>query len=318
MEYLVNISKRLAFWSLNEDILKITILKTNTPYPSRRIRRIRACTHQRPQRNEAQYAVSRRSQHAISKILNCLELIVITNQTVPVSQAETPLFPIRIRIRTDIEYSEEEEAEAMAETMEQYMSKTRTNYGSGVVRPKIEEKDSADAKKAIQEMAEYSQKWHNGTPRGRRASVSVMPLLTYLNLGLGEFAHTKLTVELADRTMKYPKGISENILVRIGKFTFPVDFIILDMLEDIKVPLILGRPFLSTVRAKIDVYKRKITLRVREEKIIYKSVKSSSSLIKRVYMLILRERMELDLEARLMGETLVLNRSFLRRLHRTK
>ncbi|GJR50174.1 putative reverse transcriptase domain-containing protein [Tanacetum coccineum] len=67
-EYLVNISKRRAFWSLNEDILKITILKTNTPYPSRKIRRIRACTHQRPQRKEDQYAVSRRSQYAVLKI----------------------------------------------------------------------------------------------------------------------------------------------------------------------------------------------------------------------------------------------------------
>ncbi|GJY39922.1 hypothetical protein Tco_0426286 [Tanacetum coccineum] len=141
------------------------------------------------------------------------------------------------------------------------------------------------------------------------ASISVMPLLTYLNLGLGELAHTRLIVELADRTVKYPKGIAENVLVGIGKFTFPVDFIILDMPEDIKVPLILGRPFLSTARAKIDVYKRKITLRVGEEKIIFKSVKPASSLIKRVYMLSLRERMELDLEARLMGETLVLNRS---------
>ncbi|GKB04527.1 putative reverse transcriptase domain-containing protein [Tanacetum coccineum] len=94
-----------------------------------------------------------------------------------------------------------------------------------------------------------------------------MPLSTYLNLGLGELAHTKLTVELADRTVKYPKGIAKNVLVGIGKFTSPVDFIILDMPEDIKVPLILGRPFF------------------------------------------LRERMELDLEARLMGETLVLNRS---------
>ncbi|GKD67389.1 putative reverse transcriptase domain-containing protein, partial [Tanacetum coccineum] len=89
-----------------------------------------------------------------------------------------------------------------------------------------------------------------------------MPLSTYLNLRLGELAHTKLTIELADRTLKYPKGIAENILVGIGKFTFPVDFIILDMLEDIKVPLILGRPFLSTARAKIDVYKRKITLMI--------------------------------------------------------
>ncbi|GJT52190.1 hypothetical protein Tco_0978347 [Tanacetum coccineum] len=105
------------------------------------------------------------------------------------------------------------------------------------------------------------------------ASVSVMPLSTYLNLGLGELAHSKLTTELADRAVKYLNGIAENVLVGIGKFTFPVDFIILDMPMDIKVPLILGRPFLSTARAKIDVYKRKITLRVREERIIFKSVK---------------------------------------------
>ncbi|GKB05286.1 hypothetical protein Tco_0833481 [Tanacetum coccineum] len=69
------------------------------------------------------------------------------------------------------------------------------------------------------------------------------------------------------------------------------------------------KTILSTARAKIDVYKRKITLRVGEERIISTSVKPASSLIKRVYMLSLRERMELDLEARLMRETLVLNRS---------
>ncbi|GJZ15510.1 hypothetical protein Tco_0551187 [Tanacetum coccineum] len=68
------------------------------------------------------------------------------------------------------------------------------------------------------------------------ASVSIMPLATYLNLGLGELAHTRLTVELADKTIKCPKRIAENVLVGIGKFTFPVDFIILDMPEDIKVP----------------------------------------------------------------------------------
>nr|GEW33959.1 hypothetical protein [Tanacetum cinerariifolium] len=139
------------------------------------------------------------------------------------------------------------------------------------------------------------------------ASVSVMPLSTYLNLSLGELAHTNLTVELADRTMKYPKGIVENVLVGIGKFVFPIDFIILDMPEDVRVPLILKQIFLSTTHAKIYVFKRKITLRVGDEKIIFKSVKPASSLIKRVYMLSLRERMELDLEARLMGETLVLN-----------
>ncbi|GJT13844.1 putative reverse transcriptase domain-containing protein [Tanacetum coccineum] len=115
------------------------------------------------------------------------------------------------------------------------------------------------------------------------ASVSAMPLSTYLNLGLGELAHTKFIAELTYRTVKHPKGIAENVLVGIGKFVFPVDFIILDMPEDVKVPLILGRPFLSTAHAKIDVFKRKITLRVGEEKIIFKT--------------------------RLMGATLVLNRS---------
>ncbi|GJR02588.1 putative reverse transcriptase domain-containing protein [Tanacetum coccineum] len=141
------------------------------------------------------------------------------------------------------------------------------------------------------------------------ASISVMPLSTYLNLGLGELAHTKLTVKLADRTVKYPKRIAENVLVGIGKRNFPVDFIIINMPEDVKVPLVLRRPFLSTTHAKIDVFKRKITFRVGDEKIIFKSVKPASSLIKRVYMLSLREIMELNLEARLMGETLVLNRS---------
>ncbi|GKA88202.1 homeodomain-like protein [Tanacetum coccineum] len=68
-------------------------------------------------------------------------------------------------------------------------------------------------------------------------------------------------------------GIAKNVLLGIGKFVFLVDFIILDMPEDIKMPLILGRPFLSTAGAKIDVYKRKITLRVGEERIVFTSVK---------------------------------------------
>ncbi|GJT54182.1 reverse transcriptase domain-containing protein [Tanacetum coccineum] len=140
----------------------------------------------------------------------------------------------------------------------------------------IPTKTAADVKIAIQEMAEYSQKWHNETSRTRStetsdglaaiqaqlnnlgreikkvnekvyaaqvgslvdlgASASVMPLSTYLNLGLGELAHTKLTVELADRTVKHPRGIAKNVLVGIGKFVFPVDFIILEMPEDINVP----------------------------------------------------------------------------------
>ncbi|GJU83161.1 homeodomain-like protein [Tanacetum coccineum] len=141
------------------------------------------------------------------------------------------------------------------------------------------------------------------------ASVSVMPLTTFTNLGFRDLTPTKLTVELADITIKYPMGVAENILIGIGKFVFPVDFIVLDMPEDVKVPLILERPFLSTAHAKIDVFEREITLRVGNENVTFKSIKPTSNLIKRVYMLSLRERMKLDLEARLMGEALMINRS---------
>ncbi|GKB26262.1 hypothetical protein Tco_0865663 [Tanacetum coccineum] len=64
------------------------------------------------------------------------------------------------------------------------------------------------------------------------ASVSVMPFSTYINLSLGILSHARLTIELADRTIKQPRGIAENVLVRISKFIFPIDFIILDIPED--------------------------------------------------------------------------------------
>nr|GEV44364.1 hypothetical protein [Tanacetum cinerariifolium] len=103
-------------------------------------------------------------------------------------------------------------------------------------------------------------------------SVSVMPFSTYTNLGLGILSHTRLTIELADRTIKQPTGIDENVLVRIGKFLFLIDFIILDIPEDDDVPLIIGQPFLSTSHSKIDVLKRKITLMVGDEKLVFKAL----------------------------------------------
>ncbi|GJY85867.1 reverse transcriptase domain-containing protein [Tanacetum coccineum] len=141
------------------------------------------------------------------------------------------------------------------------------------------------------------------------ASVSVMPYSTYTTLGLGDLIPTKLIVELADRTIKRPKGIVENVLVGIDKFTFSVDFIILDILEDFKTSLILGRPFLSTAHAVINVFKAKITLSVGNDKIFFKSNKPTSNIIKRVYALSLIKSTELDLEARLMGNALRKNRS---------
>ncbi|GJZ77054.1 putative reverse transcriptase domain-containing protein [Tanacetum coccineum] len=116
------------------------------------------------------------------------------------------------------------------------------------------------------------------------ASVSVMPFSTYTNLGPGNLSHTRMTIELADRTIKQPKGIATNVLVRIGKIIFPIDFVILDIPKDGDTPLILGRPFLSTAHIKIDVYKRKVTLRVGEENLVFKSIKPIPGLINRVCM----------------------------------
>lgn len=65
-----------------------------------------------------------------------------------------------------------------------------------------------------------------------------------------------MSVQLANRTVKYPRGIIEDVLVKDNTFIFPVDFVIIDMSEDVEVPLILGRPFLATSKT-IDVKKGK-------------------------------------------------------------
>ena len=62
-----------------------------------------------------------------------------------------------------------------------------------------------------------------------------------------------ITLQLADRLLKHPRGVIEDVLVKVDKFICPTDFILLDMEEDKKIPIILGRPFLTTSRAMIDV-----------------------------------------------------------------
>nr|GFC13130.1 hypothetical protein [Tanacetum cinerariifolium] len=72
---------------------------------------------------------------------------------------------------------------------------------------------------------------------------------------------TKMVLELADRTISRPTGVAENVFVKVGKFYFPADFVILDFVAGPRVPLVLGRPFLSTAHALINVYEGEITLR---------------------------------------------------------
>ena len=97
------------------------------------------------------------------------------------------------------------------------------------------------------------------------ASINLIPLSIYRKLGLGEVRLTNICLQLAERTVKELEGIVDDVLVRAEKFIFPVDFLILDFVEDEDVPLILGMPFLYTAKAIIDVYDRTLTLRVDEE-----------------------------------------------------
>ena len=82
-----------------------------------------------------------------------------------------------------------------------------------------------------------------------------MPLFIFRRLGLGEAHLTIVTLQLADRSLKHPRGVIEDVLVKVDKFIFPADFIVLDMEEDKEIPITLGRPFLATGRAMIDVQK---------------------------------------------------------------
>ena len=87
------------------------------------------------------------------------------------------------------------------------------------------------------------------------ASINVMLWSIFKKLKLGKAHLTTVTWQLADRSLTHPRGIIEDVLVKVDKCIFPADFIILDMQEDKEVPIILGRPFLATGRAMIDVQK---------------------------------------------------------------
>ena len=107
------------------------------------------------------------------------------------------------------------------------------------------------------------------------ASINLMPLSIFRKLGLGDGKPISVSLQLADRSVTYPNGIVEDVLVKVDKFIFPVDFIVLDMEEDREVPLILGRPFLATGKALIDVHEGKLTLRVGQEDVIFNVLNSS-------------------------------------------
>ncbi|XP_050894273.1 uncharacterized protein LOC127101006 [Lathyrus oleraceus] len=99
------------------------------------------------------------------------------------------------------------------------------------------------------------------------ASASLMPLSIYKKLGIGTVQDMRMTLQFADRSVRQPYGIVEDVLVKIDKFVFPVDFVILEMPKDEEIPLILGKPFLETGRCMIDIEEGTMTLKVYDEEL---------------------------------------------------
>ncbi|GJV78477.1 reverse transcriptase domain-containing protein [Tanacetum coccineum] len=93
------------------------------------------------------------------------------------------------------------------------------------------------------------------------ASINLMPLSVWEKLNLPDLTKTRMILELVDRTISTPTGIAEDVFVKVGTFFFPADFVVVDYVADPRVPLILGRTFLRTARALIDVHGEEITLR---------------------------------------------------------
>nr|GFB59327.1 reverse transcriptase domain-containing protein [Tanacetum cinerariifolium] len=101
------------------------------------------------------------------------------------------------------------------------------------------------------------------------ASINLMPLSVWKGLSLPELTPTCMTLELADRSVSKPIGIAKDVSVKVGVFHFPADFVVVDFEPDPRVLLILGRCFLKTSQALIDVHKGELTLRIRHEAITY-------------------------------------------------
>ena len=100
--------------------------------------------------------------------------------------------------------------------------------------------------------------------------INLMPLTIFRKLGLGEAKSTIVTLQLVDRSLKHPRGIIEDVLVKVDKFIFAADFIVLDMKEEKEVLIILRRkPFLDIGRALIDVHKGELKLRVQDDEVTF-------------------------------------------------
>ncbi|GJV12784.1 reverse transcriptase domain-containing protein [Tanacetum coccineum] len=124
---------------------------------------------------------------------------------------------------------------------------------------------------ALQELDRTSALAYSG------ASINLLPHSIYKQLGLEALTPTRMTLELANRSVTHPMGIAEDVVVRVDGFTFLADFVVVNFEPDPRVPIILGRPFLRTAKALIDLYEETLTLRVGKEELVYYADKSEKN-----------------------------------------
>ncbi|XP_073137141.1 uncharacterized protein [Henckelia pumila] len=108
------------------------------------------------------------------------------------------------------------------------------------------------------------------------SSINLMSHALANKLGICNIEPANISLKFADGSIKYPRGIVENVLVKIYQFIYHADFVILDMDENCEVPLILGRSFLAMSRALVDVEKGELVLRLNDEKVVFHMFKSAS------------------------------------------
>nr|XP_009613761.1 uncharacterized protein LOC104106828 [Nicotiana tomentosiformis]XP_016479151.1 PREDICTED: uncharacterized protein LOC107800489 [Nicotiana tabacum] len=103
------------------------------------------------------------------------------------------------------------------------------------------------------------------------ASINLMPLAIYKQSRLGMPRPTSMRLQMANRSIKRPVGIVDDVLVKVGKFLLPTDFVIIDCVVDKEIPIILGRPFLETGKALMDSKINEIKFRVNDEEITFQA-----------------------------------------------
>ncbi|GKC29813.1 putative reverse transcriptase domain-containing protein [Tanacetum coccineum] len=193
--------------------------------------------------------------------------------------------------------------------MEQYLALTRGNQAPGVVKPEIGGNESSIPGISLKRPLSKGTVHHQELPNNLRksatssmketrhftklgndlgVSVNVIPKSMFEHLKLDRIKKTDMLVEMADVTKRSPIRIVKNVLVKIDKFLFPSDFVVMDMLNTRNETMILGRPFLATIHAEIDVFNKEISLGIRGDRVTFdmnKKIHNFTTHIGEIYMI---------------------------------